>query len=202
MWLVCSADSPAPYIGDAARDTKSRALSWGIEKLERLPQAVSFPAEQRPLSCARTAARRGCPPLCGFFLPAPYVGCVNEKWEQEKAELIHRVLEPARETIKQIAKDRHPKDLKNQNLYGVQLTNEAIRALKIYLNWMSAEALYTGTEIAEIGAAIGGSQNQSNVRRKLPLMKTFESAIAEANDRKKPVDVTIDGLTIQINPDN
>lgn len=125
---------------------------------------------------------------------------MNEKWELEKAELIQRVLEPTRKTIKQIAEDRYPKDLKNQNLYGVQLTNEVIRALKIYLNWTSAEALYTGTEIAEIGAAIGGSRNQSNVRRKLPLMKTFESAIAEANDRKKPVDVTIDGWTIQIRP--
>ena len=65
---------------------------------------------------------------------------------------------------------------------------------------MSAEALYADTEIAEIGAAIGGSQNQSNVRRKLPHMKTFESAIAEANDRKEPVDITIDGWTIQIHP--
>lgn len=126
---------------------------------------------------------------------------MDEKWQLEKAELIQQVLEPAREAIKQIAKDRHPKDLKNQNLYGVQLTNEAIRALKIYLNWMSAEALYAGTEIAEIGAAIGGSQNQSNVRRKLPHMKAFESAIAEANDRKKPVKITIDGWTIQIRPD-
>lgn len=127
---------------------------------------------------------------------------MDKKWQLEKAELIQRVLEPAREAIKQIAKDRHPKGLKTQNLCRVQLTNEAIRALKIYLNWMSAEALYSGTEIAEIGAAIGGSQNQSNVRRKLPHMKTFEGAIAEANERKKPVDVTIDGWTIQINPDN
>lgn len=127
---------------------------------------------------------------------------MNEKWELEKAELIHLVLEPTREAIKQIAKDRHPKDVKNQNLCRVQLTNEVLKAMKIYLNWMSAEALYTGTEIAEIGAAIGGSQNQSNVRRKLPHMKSFESAITEANDRKKPVDVTIDGWTIQIHPDH
>lgn len=144
----------------------------------------------------------GCPPLCGFFLPAPYKGCVNEKWEQEKAELIRRVLEPARETIKQIAQDRYPKDLKTQNLCRVQLTNEVLKAMKIFLNWMSAEALYTGTEIAEIGEAIGGSQNQSNVRRKLPHMKAFENAIDEANDRKKPVKITIDGWTIQINPNN
>lgn len=144
----------------------------------------------------------GCPPLCGFFLPAPYKGCVNEKWELEKAELIHRVLEPAREAIKQIAKDRHPKDLKNRNLCRVQLTNEVLKAMKIFLNWTSAEALCTGTEIAEIGAAIGGSQNQSNVRRKLPHMKAFENSITEANDRKEPVDVTIDGWTIHIHPDN
>lgn len=182
--------------------TPRLARGLGAPKARAAPQAVSFPAEQRPPSCARTAARRGPPPLCGFFLPAPYVGCVNEKWEQEKAELIHRVLEPARETIKQIAKDRHPKDLKNQNLYGVQLTNEVLKAMKIYLNWMSAEALYTGTEIAEIGAAIGGSRNQSNVRRKLPHMKAFESAIAEANDRKKPVKITIDGWTIQVHPEH
>ena len=121
--------------------------------------------------------------------------------EETKSELIQRVLEPARETIKQIAKDRHPKDLKTQNLCRVQLTNEVIKALKIFLNWTSAEALFTGTEIAEVGAAIGGSQNQSNVRRKLPHMKTFEGAIAEANDRKKPVDITIDGWTIQISAD-
>lgn len=70
--------------------------------------------------------------------------------------------------------------------------------MRIFLNWMSAEALCAGTEIAEIGAAIGGSQNQSNVRRKLPLMKTFESAIAKANERKKPVEVAIDGWTIQV----
>lgn len=126
---------------------------------------------------------------------------MDKKWELEKEELIHRVLKPARETIKQISKDRHPKDLKNQNLCRVQLTNEVLKALKIYLNWTSAEALYTGTEIAEIGAAIGGSQNQSNIRRKLPHMKAFESAIAEANDRKKPVDITIDGWTIKVHPD-
>lgn len=144
----------------------------------------------------------GCPPLCGFFLPAPYMGGMDEKWQLEKAELISKVLEPARKTIKQIAKDRYPKDPKTQNLCRVQLTNEVLKAMKIYLNWTSAEALYTGTEIAEIGAAIGGSQNQSNVRRKLPHMKAFENAIVEANDRKKPVDVTIDGWTIQINPDN
>lgn len=120
----------------------------------------------------------------------------------KKAEMIHRVLEPARETIKQIAKERHPQDLKNQNLHRVQLINEVLKAMKIFLNWTSAEALYTGTEIAEIGAAIGGSHNQSNVRRKLPHMKTFESAIAKANDRKKPVDVTIDGWTIQIHPEH
>lgn len=127
---------------------------------------------------------------------------MNEKWQLEKAELIQKVLEPAREAIKQIAKDRHPKDLKNQNLCRAQLANEVLKAMKIFLNWTSAEALYTGTEIAEIGAAIGGSQNQSNVRRKLPLMKTFESAIAEANDRKKPVEVAIDGWTIQIHPEH
>ena len=125
---------------------------------------------------------------------------MNEKWELEKAELIMKVLESAREAIKQIAKDRHPKDPKTQNLCRVQLTNEVLKAMKIYLNWMSAEAIFTGTEIAEIGAAIGGSQNQSNVRRKLPHMKAFESAIAKANERKKPVNITIDGWTIQIHP--
>lgn len=127
---------------------------------------------------------------------------MDEQCELEKAELIHRVLEPARETIKQIAKDRHPKDLKNQNLCRVQLTNEVLKAMKIFLNWTSAEALYTGTEIAEIGAAIGGSHNQSNVRRKLPHMKTFENTITEANDRKKPVKITRDGWTVQIHPEN
>ncbi|WP_311525205.1 hypothetical protein [uncultured Varibaculum sp.] len=127
---------------------------------------------------------------------------MDKKWQLEKAELIQRVLEPARKNIKQIAQDRQPKDLKNQNLCRVQLTNEVLKAMKIFLNWMSAEALRTGTEIAEIGAAIGGSQNQSNVRRKLPHMKAFENAITEANDRKKPVDITIDGWTIQIHPDN
>lgn len=118
--------------------------------------------------------------------------------EETKSELIEQVLEPTRKTIKQIAKDRCPEDPKNQHLYRVQLANEALKAMRIFLNWMSAEAIYTGTEIAEIGAAIGGSRNQSNVRRKLPLMKTFESAITEANERKKPVEVAIDGWTIQV----
>ena len=127
---------------------------------------------------------------------------MDGKCEQEKAELIRKVLKPTREAIKQIAKDRHPKDLKNQNLCRVQLTNEVLKAMKIFLNWTSAEALYTGTEIAEIGAAIGGSHNQSNVRRKLPHMKTFESAIAEANDSREQVDITIDGWTIQIHPEH
>lgn len=136
------------------------------------------------------------------FLCAPYMGCMNETWQLEKAELIQKVLKPTREAIKQIAKDRHPKDLKTQNLCQVQLTNEAIKALKIFLNWTSAEAICNGNEIAEIGAAIGGSQNQSNVRRKLPHMKAFESAIAEANNCENPVKITIDGWTIQVSPDN
>lgn len=122
--------------------------------------------------------------------------------EETKSELLQQVLDPTRETITRIAKDRYPKDAKNQNLYRVQLTNEALKALKTFLNRTSAEALHAGNEIAEIGAAVGGSQNQSNIRRKLPHMKTFESAIAKANDLKKPVEVTIDGWKIQIHPDS
>lgn len=122
--------------------------------------------------------------------------------EETKSKLIRQVLEPTRQVITQIAKDRHPKDPKNQDLYRVQLTNEVLKAMKVFLDWMGAEALYTGNEIAEIGAAIGGSTNQSNVRRKLPHMKTFENAISEANDHKEPAYVTVDDWSILVYPDH
>lgn len=121
--------------------------------------------------------------------------------EETKSELIQQVLEPMRKTIKQIAEERCPKDLKNQHLCRVQLISEVLKALRIFLNQVSAEALHAGAEIAEIGATIGGSQNQSNVRRKLPQMKVFENAITEANERKKPVNITINGWKIQVSAD-
>ncbi len=123
---------------------------------------------------------------------------MSEINEETKTKLIRQVLEPARETIKQIAKGRHPEDPKNQNLCRVQLTNEALKAMKIFLDRMGAEAVCAGAEIAEVGAATGGSVSQSNVRRRMPHMRTFEAAIAGANSIKKPVTVTIDGWTIQI----
>ena len=86
---ACDSSFPAlryaPYIGIAARDTRVRARSWGIEKLERLPQAVSFPAEQRPLSCARTAARRGLSPALRHFTFRAIHGAVwmkNGSWKK------------------------------------------------------------------------------------------------------------------------
>lgn len=122
--------------------------------------------------------------------------------DETKSELIGQVLEPASKTITQIAKDLCPKDPKNQNLCQVQLTNEVLKAMKIFLDRMGAEAVHAGAEIAEIGAATGGSVSQSNVRRRMPHMRTFEAAIAGANSIKKPVTVTIDGWHISINPDN
>lgn len=118
--------------------------------------------------------------------------------EETKSELIQQVLEPMRKTIKQIAEERCPKDLKNQHLCRVQLANEALKAMKIFLDRTGAEAVCAGAEIAEVGAATGGSVSQSNVRRRMPHMRTFEAAIAGANSIKKPVTVTIDGWTIQI----
>lgn len=118
--------------------------------------------------------------------------------EEAKSELIKQVLEPMRKTIKQIAEERCPKDLKNQNLCRVQLTNEVLKAMKIFLDRMGAEAVYMGAEIAEVGAATGGSVSQGNVRRRMPHMRTFEAAIAGANSIKKPVNITIDGWKIQV----
>lgn len=118
----------------------------------------------------------------------------------EKSELLTCVLEPARKSVKRLAQAKYPHDFKQQSLYQVRLINESLRALKIFLDRQAAEAVCSGSEVAQVGAAIGGSVNQSNVRRKLPHMRTFENAIAEANKQKKPVQVIIDGWNIQVDP--
>ncbi|WP_285371333.1 hypothetical protein [Varibaculum cambriense] len=122
--------------------------------------------------------------------------------DDEKSELITHVLEPARKSIKKLAQNKYPQDFKQQNLYRVALTTELLKALKIFLDWMGAEAANMGAEIAEVGAATGGSVSQGNVRRRMPHMRTFEAAIAGANNIKKPVTVTINGWNIIVNPDN
>lgn len=118
-----------------------------------------------------------------------------------KGELINYVLEPARKSIEELAQAKYPHDPKQQKLHQVRLTNELLKALKIFLDCQAAEAVCAGSEIAQVGATIGGSVSQSNVRRKLPHMRTFENAIAEANKQKKPVLVTIDGWSILVYPD-